>query len=67
MRVLEVMAACETKIRISGCDQRGDSKVVGIEADERLEKLVRNADVVLEDGQRVLLKVIRQDEKGDRW
>ena len=58
------------KIRIFGGDQRGGSKVqveVGIEADERSEKLVRNTDVVHEDGQRVLLKVIRQDEKGDRW
>ena len=55
------------KIRIFGGDQRGGSKVqfeVGVEADERSEKLVRNTDVVLEDGELVLLKVIRQDEKG---
>ena len=37
------------KIRISGGDQRSGSKVqvgVGVEADERSEKLVRNTDVV---------------------
>ena len=58
------------KIRISGGDQRSGSKVqvdVGIEADEQSEKLVRNTGVVREDGELVLLKVIRQDEKGDRW
>ena len=57
------------KIRISGGDHRGGSKVqveVGIEADEQSEKLVRNTDVVFEDGEIVLLKVIQQDEKGDR-
>ena len=58
------------KIRNSGGDQRSGSKVqvaVGIEADEGSEKLVRHTDVVHEDGELVLLKVIRQDEKGDRW
>ena len=37
------------KIRISGGDHRSGSKVqveVGVEADERSEKLVRNTDVV---------------------
>ena len=37
------------KIRISGGDQRSGSKVqveVGVDADERSEKLVRNTDVV---------------------
>ena len=55
------------KIRFFGGDQRGGSKVqvdVGIDADERSEKLVRNTDVVDEDGELVLLKVTRQDEKG---
>ena len=54
-------------IRISGGDQRSGSKVqveVGVDADERSEKLVRNTDAVLEDGELVLLKVIRQDEQG---
>ena len=57
------------KIRIFGGDHRGGSKVqvdVGVKADERSEKLVRNTDVVHEDVQRVLLKkeVIWQVEKG---
>ena len=47
------------KIRISGGDQRSGSKVqvdVGVEADVRSAKPVRNTDVVHEDGARVLLK-----------
>ena len=58
------------KIRIFGGDHRGGSKVqveVGIEADKQSEKLVRNTDVVHEDGVLELLKVIRQDERWDRW
>ena len=55
------------KIRISGGDQRSGSKVpceVGVEADELSEKLVRNTDVVHEDGELVLQReVIRQVEK----
>ena len=39
---------------------------VSVEVDEQSEKLVRNTDVVHEDGERVLLKkeVIQQVEKG---